>query len=204
MSAREAHVEAVAKVLDEGDVYALVKAATKTLEMLDAVGCEDQYHGKGELREALAPFRAPVENGGEATSTIPGGGEVGASNPDPVSASPVVDRDGIEEAIEAAARRYDPYAFERAESADYAEFRVKARDGVRPLVHAAAPVIVKAERDRIAAGIEGERLTDPDPDDTYSEAHNRALDIALAVVNNTTEGEESLRGQNEQEARDVS
>ena len=43
---------------DEKDIYSLVKAAEKTLEMLDAVGYEDKYHGKGELRAALAPFRA--------------------------------------------------------------------------------------------------------------------------------------------------
>ena len=45
---------------DEKDIYSLVKAAEKTLEMLDAVGYEDKYHGKGELRAALAPFRASV------------------------------------------------------------------------------------------------------------------------------------------------
>jgi hypothetical protein len=46
---------------EAGRVYALVMAATKTLEMLDAVGYEDQYHGKGELRAALAAFRATEE-----------------------------------------------------------------------------------------------------------------------------------------------
>ena len=138
------------------------------------------------MEERAAPFRATPSPAPESCPRC----EPGAVCSSCVDASPVsVDRDGLDEAIEAAARALEEYERRmggraslsalreevQREMADYQLPRVLVVLGV------CRPLIVKAERERIREAIEGLRPETPFADH-FGNGYRRALDAVLAVI----------------------